>query len=85
MNSWNSKTSNAYRIFLNLSVKLNLKGKDKYAFLSNLYFLNIYYTMEDKKKISCKNNKFKISALTWNEEFELPNGSYSVSDFQDYL
>ena len=54
MNSWNSKTSNAYRIFLNLSVKLNLKGKDKYAFLSNLYFLNIYYTMEDKKKYHAK-------------------------------
>ena len=50
MNSWNSKTSDAYRIFLNLSVKLNLKGKDKYVFLSNLYFLNICYTMEDKKK-----------------------------------
>ena len=34
--------------------------------------------------MSCKNNKFEISALTWNEEFELPDGSYSVSDIQDY-
>ena len=34
---------------------------------------------------SYKNNKFKISALTWKEEFELPDGSYSVSDIQDYF
>ena len=32
-----------------------------------------------------KNNKFKTSAPTQNEEFELPNGSYSVSDIQDYF
>ena len=38
--------------------------------------------MEKYKKI---NNKFKISAPTWNEEFELPDGSYSVSDIQDYF
>ena len=36
-------------------------------------------------KKSYKNNKFKISALTWNEEFELPGGSYSVSNVQDYF
>ena len=40
--------------------------------------------MEDIKK-SCKNNKFKISAPTWNEEFELPDESYSISDIQDYF
>ena len=34
---------------------------------------------------SYKNNKFKISGLTWNETFDLPNGSYSVSDIQDYF
>ena len=28
---------------------------------------------------------FKISAPTWNENFELPDGSYSVSDIQDYF
>ena len=48
-------------------------------------FLTSVIQWKIKKKISCKNNKFKISALTWNEEFELPNGSYSVSDFQDCL
>ena len=36
-------------------------------------------------KKSYKNNKFRISAPTWNEEFELPYGSYSVSDIQDYF
>ena len=31
------------------------------------------------------NNKFKISASTWNGEFDFPDGSYSVSDIQDYF
>ena len=39
----------------------------------------------EKNKKSYKNNKFKISAPTWNEEFELPHESYSVSDIQDYF
>ena len=41
--------------------------------------------MEKYIKKSYKNNKFKISAPTWNEKFELPDGSYSVSDIQDYF
>ena len=41
--------------------------------------------MEKNMKLSYKNNKFEISATTWNEEFELPHGSYSVSDIQDYF
>ena len=36
-------------------------------------------------KKSYKNNKFKLSAPLWNEEFELPDGSYSLSDIQDYF
>ena len=36
-------------------------------------------------KSSYNNNKFKISALTWNDEFELTEGSYSISDIQDYF
>ena len=46
--------------------------------------LSIYYTWENIKK-SYKNNKFKRSAAPWNEEFELPDGSYSISDIQDYF
>ena len=36
-------------------------------------------------KSSYNNNKFKISAPTWNDKFELPDGLYSVSDIQDYF
>ena len=39
----------------------------------------------EKYKKSYKNNKFNISAPTSNEEFELSNGSYSISDIQDYF
>ena len=39
----------------------------------------------EKYKKSYKNNEFKVSALTWSEEFELPGGSCNVSDIQDYF
>ena len=79
MNSENSKLSDPHRLLLNLSDKINLKRSDKYVALSNL---SIYYAWKNIKK-SYKNNKFKTSAPTWNEESELPEGSYSVSDIQD--
>ena len=79
MNSKNSKTSDPHRLLLNLSEKIYLKGRDKYIVLSNLI---IFCTWKNIKK-SYKNNKFKISAATWNDEFELPDASYSVSDIQD--
>ena len=81
MNSENSKTSDPYRLLLNLSDKTNWKRSDKYNPLSNP---SIYYTWKDTKQIIEK-NKFKISAPTWNEEFELHDGSYSVSDIQGYF
>ena len=68
MNSGNGKTSDPHRLLLNLSDKINLKRSNKYVALSNL---SIYYTWKNIKK-SYKNNKFKISASTWNEEFQLP-------------
>ena len=49
-----------------------------------LIYLSIYYTWKNIKK-SYKDNKFKKSAPTWNEDFELPEGSYYVSDIQDYF
>ena len=79
MNSENSKTSDPHRLLHNLSDKIELKKSDKYVALSNL---SIYYTWKNIKKVY-KNNKFKISASTWNDKFELPDGSYSVSDIQD--
>ena len=81
MNSENSETSDPHRLLLSLTDKINSKRSDKYVALSNLSF---YYTRKNIKK-SYKNNKFKISAPTWNEEFELPDGSYSVSDIQSYF
>ena len=79
MNSKDTKTSNPHRILLNLTDKIDLRGKDKHIALSNL---SIYYKWKNIKK-SYKNNKFKISAPRWNEEFELPDGSYSILDIQD--
>ena len=79
MNSGNSKTSDPHRLLLNLLGKINLKRKDKSVALSNL---GNYYAWKYIKK-TYKNNKYIISAPTWNEEFELPDGSYSVSDIQD--
>ena len=81
MNLENSKTPDPHRVLLNLSDKIKLKTTDKYAAISNL---SIYYTWKNIKK-TCKNNKFKISALTWNNKFELPDGPYSLSDTQDYF
>ena len=79
MNSENSRTSE-YHVLV-LTNKLNLRRSQKAAALSNL---SIYYTWKNVKS-SYNNNKFKISAPTWSEEFELPDGSYSISDIQDYF
>ena len=81
IDSENSKTSDLQRLLLNLTDKIDLRRKDKYITLSNLC---IYYTWKNINK-SCKNNTFKISAPTLNEDFELPDGSYNVSDIQDYF
>ena len=81
MISGNSKASDPHRLLLNLPDKINPKRIKKYVALSNL---SIYYAWKNMKKLY-KNNKSKISAPTWNGEFQLPNGSYSVSDIQDYL
>ena len=81
MNSKNSKASDPHRLLLNLTDKINVKRSHKYVALSNL---SKYYTRKNVKT-SYKNNKFKISAPTWNEEFELPDGSYSISDIQPYF
>ena len=69
MNSENSKISDPHRLLLNLTDKIDLRRKDKYIALSNF---SIYYTWKNIKK-SYKNNKFKVSAPTWNEGFELPD------------
>ena len=77
----NSKTSKSHVLTVKLTNKLDLSIGENIIPLSNL---SIYYTWRNIKS-SYNNNKFKISAPTWNDEFELPDGSYSVSDIQDYF
>ena len=72
MTSRNNKTYDTCRLLINLTDKINLKRSDKYVALSSLSTYKKY-------------NNFEISALTWNEEFELPYGSYSVSDIWHYF
>ena len=80
MNSENSRTPEYHA--LTLTDKLDLRRGQKTIALSNL---SIYYTWKNVK-ISYNNNKFKITASSiWIEEFKLPDGSYSVSDIQDYF
>ena len=81
MNAENGKTSKLHILELKLTNKLNLRLREKIITLSNRI---IYYTYKNIKN-SYNNNKFKISAPTWNDEFELPDGLYSVSDIQDYF
>ena len=81
MNSENSKTSDSHRLLLNFLNEINLNRSDKYVAISNL---SIYYTYKNIKE-SYKNNEFKISFPTWTEEFELPDGSNSVSDIHNYF
>ena len=79
MNTENSKPNEPHRFKLDLADKLNLKNPKKNMALANL---SIYYTWKNIKS-EYKNNKFKISAPTWNETFDLPDGSYSIADIQD--
>ena len=81
MNSKNIRASEYPVLVLKLADKLDLRRGQKSVALSNL---SIYYTWKNIKS-SYRNNKFKISAQTWNDEFELPDGSYSISDIQDYF
>ena len=81
MNTENSKTSELHRFKLNLTDKLNIKNPNKNMALANL---SIYFTWKNIKS-EHSNNKFKISDPTWNDTFDLPDGSYSISDIQDYF
>ena len=81
MNSENSKTSKPHVLTWKFTRKLDLRLGEKVIALSNL---SIYYTWKNIKS-SYNNNKFQIFAPTWNDGLELPDGSYSLSDIQDYF
>ena len=77
MNTDNSKTNKPYKFALNLSQRLDLRSSNKHITLQNL---SIYYIRKQ-----FKNNKLKAIVPTWNNEFELPDGFYFVSDIQGYF
>ena len=81
MSSKNNKTSKPHVLKSKFTNKLHLRSVKKVIALSNL---SIYYTCKNIKS-SYNNNKFKISAPTWNDEFKLQDGLYSISDIQDYF
>ena len=81
MNAANSKTKHSNKFVYNLTDELNLKNPNK-----NIAFVNlsIYYTWKNVKS-NYNNNKFKISATTWNDTFDVPDGSYSIAALQNYF
>ena len=81
LNSENSKTPKPHVLILKPINKLDLRMGEKVIGLSNL---RICYTWKNIKS-SYSNNKFEISEPTWNDELELPDRSYSISDIQDYF
>ena len=82
MNAENSKINESNKFIYQFTDKFNLNtSNNKNIRLVNL---SIYCTWKNIKS-EYNNSKFKISAPTWNDEFDLPDGSYSSSDIQDYF
>ena len=80
MNTSTSKTNESNKLMYQFTDNLNLKNPNKNIALANL---SIYYTWK-KIESEYNNNKFKIHPPTWNDEIILSDGSYSISDIQDY-
>ena len=81
MNTKNSKTNEPHRLKYSLIDKLDLENPNKNMALASL---SIYYTWKNVKSIY-NNNKFKISVPTWNDTFNLPDGSYNIPAIQNYI
>ena len=81
MNTLNIKATESNKFIYQFADKLNLKNPSKNMALANL---STYYTWKNIKS-EYNNNKFKMSAPSWNDEFNLPDGSYSVSVIQEYF
>ena len=81
MNMENSKMNEPHKFVLDFSQMLDLRSSNKHVDLQNL---SIYCTWRNIRK-QYKNNKLKIIAPSQKNEFELPDGSYSVSDIQEYI
>ena len=81
MNTGNNKTNESHKVLLSLSQRLELRSSNKHVALQNL---SSYYSWKSTRQ-QYKNNEIKIIASTSNGEFILPDGSYSLSDIQDYI
>ena len=81
VNSENSRTSKNHISVLKLTDKLDLRKGQKGIAFSNF---SVYHTWKNIKSLY-KNKKFKVSAPTWRDEVELPDGSYLISNIQDYF
>ena len=77
VNTENSNTNKPYRFRLTLADKLNLKDSNENMALADL---SIYYAWK-KIKSAYNNNKFKVSAPSWNDKFNLLDGSYSFPEY----
>ena len=82
VNTDNSNTNESNKFIYQFTDKHNLKNPNSKNI--GLVNLSIYYIWKNIKS-AYNNNKFKTSAPTWNDEFDLPDGSYSISDIQDYF
>ena len=81
MNTENSKTSGPHKFVFNLLQRLDLRNSNKPVALQKLFIDYMWKNIGQQ----CKNDKLKIIAQIWNDGFELLDGSYSVSDIQDYI
>ena len=81
INTENSTTSESNKFMYQFTDKLNLKNPNKNIGMVNL---SIYYTWKNIKS-TYNNNKFKISAPAWKDEFDLLDELYSITDTQDYI
>ena len=82
MNTKNSKTNEFKKFIYQFTGKLSLKARNNKNIV--LVNLSIYYIWKNIKS-EYNNNKSKVSPPNWNDEFDLTDGSYSISGIQDYF
>ena len=82
MNTKNSKTNEFNKFIYQFTGKLSLKARNNKNIV--LVNLSIYYIWKNIKS-EYNNNKSKVSPPNWNDEFDLTDGSYSISGIQDYF
>ena len=80
MGTENSKTSDSNRFRLYFTDKINLRGNKKIA-LSDLSIYCTWYNIKQQNN----NNKFRLSGSTWSEDVTMPDGSYEISQMQNYF